>query len=62
MRKLTIWLLNFDLTFSYEIQAGVYSVKWTGTDEQNEPVSSGMYLVKMTTPKNVQTQKVVLLK
>ncbi len=43
-------------------QAGVHTVKWNGTNRHNEPVSSGMYLVRITTQNNFQTQKLVLIK
>lgn len=43
-------------------KAGVHTIKWNGTNRHNEPVSSGMYLVRITTQNNFQTQKLVLMK
>ena len=42
--------------------AGVNTIRWNGTNRHNETVSSGMYLVRLTTPKSVLTQKIVLMK
>jgi hypothetical protein len=40
-----------------KLQAGEYEVVWNAS---NQP--SGVYLVRMTTPKSVHTQKVLLMK
>ena len=48
--------------------AGWYSIKWDGTDENGKPLSSGMYIIKMSTQSLesqeifTQSQKVVLMK
>lgn len=50
-------------TLTDEIKhAGVHTVTWNGTNRHNEPVSSGMYFVRMVTPNSVLTQKIVLMK
>ncbi len=43
-------------------KAGLHTVIWDGTNSRNEPVSTGMYLVQLTTPNSVHTQKIVLMK
>ncbi len=43
-------------------EAGIHTVTWNGINNHNEPVSSGMYLVRLVTPGSVQTQKLVLMK
>ncbi len=42
--------------------AGVHSVRWNGRGDGGEPVSSGVYFYRMTTPAFEQTRKMVLLK
>jgi len=39
-----------------------YKVSWDGTDDYNQPVSSGIYLYKLQAGKQVQTRKMILLK
>ncbi|MCB5260073.1 MAG: T9SS type A sorting domain-containing protein [Candidatus Cloacimonetes bacterium] len=41
---------------------GHHSVVWNGTDSNGKPVSSGVYFYKMSTPNQVSTQKMLLLK
>jgi len=40
-----------------------YSITWNGTDENNKPVSSGIYLYKLkVNDKTMATRKCILLK
>ena len=50
---------TFDLG---EQPVGVGSVLWTGRDDDDRPVSSGVYLVKLNTPDRTDALRVVLLK
>ncbi len=43
-------------------KAGVHTIKWYGTNNVNAPVSSGIYLVSLITPKRVYSQKLVFMK
>lgn len=42
--------------------AGYHSVQWDGTDLSGWPVSSGMYLYRLSTDDDVQTRKMVVIK
>jgi tetratricopeptide (TPR) repeat protein len=42
--------------------AGNHSVVWNGLDDNGKPVSSGLYLYRLTTPNSSQTNKMLLLK
>jgi len=42
--------------------AGNYSVVWNGRDNNNQPVSSGVYFYKMNTGKYSSTKKMILMK
>ena len=42
--------------------AGVYSVSWNGIDDQNTPVSAGVYFYKLTTGGKTTVHKIILLK
>ncbi|MDD5765570.1 MAG: T9SS type A sorting domain-containing protein [Candidatus Marinimicrobia bacterium] len=42
--------------------SGDYKAFWNGTDQTGKPVSSGVYLYRLTTDRNVKTRKMVLLK
>ena len=39
-----------------------YKVTWNGTDDHNQPVTSGIYLYKLQAGKQVQTRKMILIK
>lgn len=43
-------------------QAGAHSINWNGKNESDEHVSSGVYLVRMQTGKNVIVHKIVMQK
>lgn len=42
--------------------AGYHSVYWNGTDDNGRPVSSGIYLYKLTTPQRNLSAKMLMLK
>lgn len=42
--------------------AGYYTVKWSGTDDRGTKLGSGVYIVKMVTPKKSFTNKIILTK
>jgi hypothetical protein len=44
------------------LSPGKYSVQWDGRDHAGNGVGSGIYFVKMTTPKFVATRKIALVK
>jgi hypothetical protein len=44
------------------LTAGNHSVKWTGIDSSNKPVSSGIYFYKMNIGQQTLTKKMILLK
>ena len=41
---------------------GMMSVAWSGTDNSNKPVSSGIYFYKMKAGNHEITKKMILLK
>ncbi|MCK6623450.1 MAG: T9SS type A sorting domain-containing protein, partial [Calditrichia bacterium] len=43
-------------------QAGAYTVRWEGVNEQNQAVPSGMYFLRMKAGKFVADRKLMLLK
>ncbi len=45
-----------------KVEAGTHSVIWNGTDENNQPVTSGIYLYKLKTGNETYTRKMLLLK
>lgn len=45
-----------------EFSAGQHEVMWDGTDNQGQPVASGVYLYRIKTGDNSATRKMVLLK
>ncbi len=45
-----------------ELTAGRHVVVWDGTDDLGSPVSSGIYLYRLSSPEYVETKKLVLLK
>ncbi len=47
---------------SAEQQARAYTVRWNGTDDWNRPVSSGIYLCKLTAANQTYTRKMILLR
>ena len=42
--------------------AGYKSIQWNATNDRNEPVSAGLYLVSIQAGEFRQTKKMVLLK
>lgn len=47
---------------SGDFEAGAHYVRWDGTNESNEKVSSGIYFYRLETSSFTQTKKMVLLK
>ena len=45
-----------------QISAGTHSIIWDGTDENNTPISSGIYFYKLRAGNFQQTRKMILLK
>lgn len=45
-----------------QLAAGNHSFRWDGLDDAGMPVGSGMYLIRLTTPTAVATQRVTLLR
>jgi flagellar hook assembly protein FlgD len=45
-----------------EYAPGVYHVRWDGTDSAHTSVSSGVYLVRMTTDEGGTTKKMMFLR
>lgn len=45
-----------------ELAKGHHSVSWNGTDNRNQPVSSGVYFYRMTAEDKLLTRKMMLLK
>jgi len=42
--------------------AGYYTARWNGTDDRGSKVGSGVYIVKMVTPKKSFTERIILTK
>jgi len=45
-----------------QLSAGQHSVIWNGTDDNKHPVSSGIYLYKLTAGSKIQTKKMLMIK
>ena len=43
-------------------EAGSHSVVWNGNDDENYPVSSGVYFYRMVTGELISSRKMLLLK
>ncbi len=41
---------------------GVYHVEWDGKNDQERPVSSGVYIYRLKTDSNIQSKKMILLR
>ena len=46
----------------HDLPSGSYSFEWDGTDARGVPVSSGVYLYRLQTDRQVSSRKMVLLK
>jgi len=47
---------------SSTLKSGIHSVVWDGTDNQNKPLSNGIYFYRLQTPQSSFTLKMVMLK
>ncbi|RLC50920.1 MAG: hypothetical protein DRI23_06085, partial [Candidatus Cloacimonadota bacterium] len=45
-----------------KMDAGTHQIVWNGNDENNKPVSSGMYLYKLKNGTYSSTKKMILMK
>jgi len=45
-----------------EMPAGMHSVVWDGRDMNNQAVASGVYFYRVSSPKNTQTKRMLLMK
>jgi hypothetical protein len=45
-----------------ELDYGLHSVAWHGTNQFGKPVASGVYLAKLQTSSVIKTRKMILLK
>jgi hypothetical protein len=43
-------------------QSGRYTVQWDGTNNQGQPVASGVYFYRLSTPERTKIHKMMLLK
>lgn len=43
-------------------KSGYHSIVWNGTDNQNKPLSNGIYFYRLKTPEKTFTRKMVMLK
>ncbi|MBN1780226.1 T9SS type A sorting domain-containing protein [bacterium] len=43
-------------------QAGKHTVRWNGTDDSGNMAASGVYLVRMTLDRGIQTRKMILIR
>ncbi len=44
------------------MNAGVHIIRWDGTNDRGEVVSSGIYLYRVVAEGNVVTRKMILMK
>ena len=44
------------------LDVGSHSVVWNGTDKNNQPIASGVYLYKMKTGEYIQTNRMIMMK
>jgi flagellar hook assembly protein FlgD len=47
---------------SGRLEAGKQSIVWNGRDQQNRPVSSGMYVARLKMEGHVETLRMTLVK
>lgn len=59
---LTIYNIKGQKVNDYQIDPGMTSITWYGTDEQGMAVASGMYMYVLETDKKVTSKKMLLLK
>ena len=48
--------------FNEEMQLGKHSIIWSGVDDNNKPVGSGIYFYKLKTNKKISVKRMLLLK
>lgn len=47
---------------SSQMMAGDHEVVWNGHDDHNRAVSSGVYLIRLSTGKHISTKKMIMMK
>lgn len=60
--EISIYNLKVQKIRQYSISNDQSSITWNGTDENNQPISSGIYFYKMKAEGIEQTKKMILLK
>jgi DNA-binding beta-propeller fold protein YncE len=64
--SLKIYDISGRMVKSFNLTSNILSlasaVSWSGTDQLNRPVPAGVYFVRLTTPWQTYTEKVILLK
>jgi len=60
--EITIYNLKGQKVKQFSIDVGRSSIEWNGKDENNKPVSSGIYFYKMNSGKYSSTKKMILMR
>jgi hypothetical protein len=51
-----------DIVYKKQVQSGTFTVKWNGTDHQNNPLPNGLYMVRCISDQNEITSSKLMLK
>lgn len=63
--KLTVYDINgrpVNCIYNAAVESGRHNFHWTGTNNDNNPVPSGLYFVRLQTEKSSLTRRIVLVK